>query len=98
MMGDELELRSLYVMLPDGSMQELSTESVSFEFASEAPEPAPQYPSVPFEFTATATATATMDFDWRTLRMILGIRSIDRRALLMHHRRRSPHGWRFRDR
>ena len=93
-MGDELELWSLYVVLPDGSTQELPAESVSFEFASEAPEPAPQYPSVPFEFTATAT----MDLDQRTLRMVLGIRSIDRRALLMHHRRRSPHGWRYRDR
>ena len=93
-MGDELELRSLYVVFPDGSKHELPAESVSFEFASEAPEPAPQHPSVPFEFTATAT----MDLDQRTLRMILGIRSIDRRALLMHHRRRSPHGWRFRDR
>ena len=92
MMGDEIELRSLYVVFPDGSMHELPAESVSFEFASEAPEPAPQYPSVPFEFTAT------MDLDQRTLRMILGIRSIDRRALLMHHRRRSPHGWRYRDR
>lgn len=93
-MGDELELRSLYVVFPDGSVQEMPTESVSFEFASEAPEPAPQYTSAPFEFTATATAS----FNRRTLRMILGIRPIDRRGLLMHHRRRSPHGWRFRDR
>ena len=93
-MGDELELRSLYVVLPDGSVHELPAESVSFGFASEAPEPDPQFPSVPFEFTATAT----MDLDRRTLRMILGIRSIDRRGLLMHHRRRSPHGWRYRDR
>lgn len=93
-MGDELELWSLYIALPDGSVLELPAESASFEFASEAPEPAPQYSSVPFEFTATAT----MDLDQRALRMILGIRSIDRRELLMHHRRRSPHGWRFRDR
>lgn len=93
-MGDELELRSLYVVFPDGYIQEMPTESVSFEFASEAPEPAPQYPSVPFEFTATATAS----FNRRTLRMILGIRPIDRRKLLTHHRRRSPHGWRYRDR
>lgn len=91
-MGDELELRSLYVVFPDGSVQEMPTESVSFEFAPEALEPAPQYPSAPFEFTATAS------FNRRTLRMILGIRPIDWRGLLMHHRRRSPHGWRYRDR
>lgn len=93
-MGDELELKSLYVVFPDGSVQEIPTASVSFESASEAPEPAPQHPSAPFEFTATATAS----FNRRTLRMILGIRPIDRRKLLMHHRRRSPLGWRFRDR
>ena len=52
-MGDELELKSLYVVLPDGSINELPAKSASFEFASEAPEPAPQYPSVPFEFTAS---------------------------------------------
>ena len=91
-MGDELELRSLYVVFPDGSTQELTTESVSFEFASEAPEPAPQYPSVSFELTAT------MDIDRRALRMLLGLRRVDGRELLMHHRRRSPHGWRYRDR
>ena len=94
MMGNELEPRSLYVVFPDGSVHGLPSESVSFEFASETPEPDPQCSSVPFEFTASAT----MDLDQRTLRMILGIRSIDRRGLLMHHRRRSPHGWRFRDR
>lgn len=93
-MGDEFEVRSLYVVFPDGSVQEMPTASVSFEFASEAPEPAPQYPSSPFEFTATAAAS----FNLRTLRMILGIRPIDRRKLLMHHRRRSPHRWRYRDR
>lgn len=91
-MGDELELRSLYVVFPDGSMRELPAESASFEFAPEVPEPSPPYASAPFELTAT------LDIDQRTLRMILGIRSIDRRGLLMHHRRRSPHGWRFRDR
>lgn len=93
-MGDEFEAGRLYAVFPDGSVQEIPVESVEFEFASEAPEPAPQYPSVPFEFTATATAS----FNRRALRMILGIRSIDRRGLLMHHRRRSPHRWRFRDR
>lgn len=91
-MGDELELRSLYVVFPDGSVHELPTESVSFEFAPEVPEPSPPFASAPLELSAT------MDIDRRTLRMILGIRSIDRRGLLMHHRRRSPHGWRFRDR
>lgn len=94
MMGDELELRSLYVVFPDGSVHELPAESVSFESASEAPETAPQYPSVPFEFTATAT----MDLDRRAFRMLLGLRRVDGRGLLMHHRRRSPHGWRYRDR
>lgn len=88
-MGDELELRSLYVVFPDGSIQEMPGESVEFEFA---PDAAPQYPSAPFEFTATAS------FNRRTLRMILGVRTIDMRELLMHHRRRSPHGGRFRDR
>lgn len=91
-MGDELELRSLYVVFPDGSVQEMPTESASLEFAPEFPEPVPTYRAAPFEITATAS------FDQRTLRMILGIRPIDRRGLLMHHRRRSPHGWRFRDR
>ncbi|MDM8162428.1 hypothetical protein [Collinsella intestinalis] len=93
-MGDELELLSLYVVFPDGSMRELPTESVSFEFASEAPEPAPQHSSVPFEFTTTAT----IGFNKRAFRMLLGLRRVDGRELLMNHRRRSPHGWRYRDR
>ena len=38
-MCDELELRSLYVVFPDGSMRELPAESASFEFAPEVPEP-----------------------------------------------------------
>lgn len=93
-MGDELEARSLYVLFQDGSVQEIPAESTSFEFAPESPEPVQTYCAAPFEFTVTATAS----FDLRTLRMILGIRTIDRRGLLAHHRRRSPHGWRFRDR
>ena len=92
MMGDELELRSLYVVLPDGSMHELPAESASFEFAPEVPEPSPPCASAPFELTVT------MDIDRRALRMLLGLRRVDGRELLMHHRRRSPHGWRFRDR
>ena len=92
MMGDELELRSLYVVLPDGSINELPAESASFEFAPEVPEPSPPCASAPFELTAT------MDIDRRALRMLLGLRVLGRRDLLMHHRRRSPHGWRFRDR
>ena len=91
-MGDELELRSLYVVLPDGSMHELPAESASFEFAPEVPEPSPPCASAPFELTVT------MDIDRRALRMLLGLRRVDGRELLMHHRRRSPHGWRFRDR
>ena len=91
-MGDELELRSLYVALPDGSVHELPAESASFEFAPEVPEPSPPYASAPLELTAT------LDIDRRALRMLLGLRRIDGRALLIHHRRRSPHGWRFRDR
>ena len=91
-MGDELELRSLYVVLPDGSMHELPAESASFEFAPEVPEPSPPCASAPFELTVT------MDIDRRALRMLLGLRRVDGRELLMHHRRRSPHGWRYRDR
>ena len=91
-MGDELELKSLYVVLPDGSMHELPAESASFEFAPEVPEPAPPCASEPFELTAT------LDIDRRALRMLLGLRRVDGRELLMHHRRRSPHGWRYRDR
>ena len=91
-MGDELELRSLYVVFPDGSMRELPAESASFEFAPEVPEPSLPCASAPFELTTT------MDIYWRAFRMLRGLRRVDRRALLMHHRRRSPHGWRFRDR
>lgn len=91
-MGDEIELRSLYVVFPDGSMRELPAESASFEFAPEVPEPSPPYASAPLELTAT------MNIDRRALRTLLGLRVLGRRDLLMHHRRRSPHGWRFRDR
>jgi len=91
-MGDELELRSLYVVFPDGSMHELPAESASFEFAPEVPEPSPPFASAPFELTAT------LDIDRRALRMLLDIRVLGRREMLMHHRRRSPHGWRYRDR
>lgn len=91
-MSDELELRSLYVVFPDGSIQEMPVESVEFEFASEQQEPVFPCPSGAFEFTVDAS------IDRRALRLLLGIRSIGRRELLMHHRRRSPHGWRFRDR
>lgn len=91
-MGDETELRSVYVVLPDGSAIGLPAESASFEFAPEVPAPSPPYALAPFELTTT------LDIDWRALRMLLGLRVLGRRELLMHHRRRSPHGWRYRDR
>lgn len=91
-MGDELELRSMYVVLPDGSAFGLPAESVGFEFAPEQQEPVFPYPSGTFEFTVEAS------IDLRALRLLFGIRPIGRRELLMHHRRRSPHGWRFRNR
>lgn len=91
-MGDEIELRSMYVVLPDGSAIGLPAELASFEFVPEVSEPSLPYASAPFELTAT------LDIDWRAFKMLLGLPRVDGRELLMHHRRRSPHGWRFRDR
>ena len=90
-MSDELEVRGLYVVLPDGSMHELSAETVLLKLA---PLAAMRCISCAFE----STATATIGFNKRAFRMLLGLRRVDGRELLMHHRRRSPHGWRFRDR
>lgn len=91
-MGDEFEAGSLYAVFPDGSVQEMPVETVEFGSAPDQQGPAFRYPSGTFELTVEASV------DRRALRLLLGIRSIDRRGLLMHHRRRSPHGGRFRDR
>lgn len=89
-MGDELELKSLYVVLPDGSIKELPAESASFEFAPEVPEPSPPCASAPFELTAT------LDIDRRALRMLLGLRVLGRRDCMRCNRQ--LRGMRFIDR
>lgn len=90
-MGDETELRSLHVVLPDGTMRELTAESVLFELA-------PAAAMHRISGAVESTETTIVRFSKRALRMLLGLPRVDGRELLMHHRRRSPHGWRYRDR
>lgn len=91
-MGEEYEAKSLFVVFPDGYVHELPIESVTFEF----PTPDVSETMRPCEFSGSIEAT--FDADPRVLGMLFGRWRIDRRELLMHHRRRSPHGWRYRSR
>lgn len=91
-MGDEYDARSLFVVFPDGHAYEMPFESLSFEFQT------PDMPDSMNPRDFSGSIEATFDADPRVLGMLLGRWRIDGRELLMHHRRRSPRGWRYRNR
>lgn len=90
-MGDELESRSLYIVLPNGVVSELPAGSVNLE-PEGAHEP-PDFSGIADTFgTITFTIDVAANDFLRAYRLLLRAQRMDMR---MHHRRRCPWGGRY---